>query len=122
MGLKGCRILIVDDEEDLLQMVAEAFEEEGCTVSTANNGEDALNILLEKDIQVVIADESMPKLDGHELMAKIQESKKAFPLYFFSTGSMELLENELQEKGATGLITKPFDLDTILELVKNKIS
>ena len=35
---------------------------------------------------------------------------------------MELLENELQDKGATGLITKPFDLDTILELVKNKIS
>jgi CheY-like chemotaxis protein len=55
-------------------------------------------------------------------MAKIQESKKAFPLYFFSTGSMELLENELQEKGATGLITKPFDLDTILDLVRNKIS
>ncbi len=48
MSLKGCRILIVDDEEDLLDMVAEAFEEEGCNVSTANNGEDAINIFLEK--------------------------------------------------------------------------
>ena len=62
MSLEGCRILIVDDEEDLLEMVAESFEEEGCLVSTANNGEDALNIFLEKDIQVVIADESMPKI------------------------------------------------------------
>ena len=62
------------------------------------------------------------KLDGHELLTKIQESKKPFPLYFFSTGSMELTESELQEKGATGLITKPFDLDNILDLVRNKIS
>ena len=46
MGLKGCSVLIVDDEEDLLEMVGEAFEEEGCEVFTANNGEDGLKLFL----------------------------------------------------------------------------
>ena len=121
MGLKGCSVLIVDDEEDLLEMVGEAFEEEGCEVFTANNGEDGLKLFLDNDVAVVIADESMPKLDGHELLAKVIESSKKNPLYFFSTGSMELMEDELKEKGATGLITKPFDLDTILERIANEL-
>ena len=121
MGLKGCSVLIVDDEEDLLEMVGEAFEEEGCEVFTANNGEDGLKLFLDNDVAVVIADESMPKLDGHELLAKVIESPKKNPLYFFSTGSMELMEDELKEKGATGLITKPFDLDTILERIANEL-
>jgi len=121
MGLKGCHVLVVDDEEDLLEMVAEAFEEEGCHVYTANNGQDALDLFLKNDIRVIIADESMPKLDGHQLLAKVLESSKPNPIYFFSTGSMELMENELQEKGATGLITKPFDLDVILEIIEKKL-
>ena len=121
MGLKGCSVLIVDDEEDLLEMVGEAFEEEGCEVFTANNGEDGLKLFLDNDVAVVIADEAMPKLDGHELLAKVIESPKKNPLYFFSTGSMELMEDELKEKGATGLITKPFDLDTILERIANEL-
>jgi two-component system response regulator GlrR len=121
MGLKGCHVLIVDDEEDLLEMVVEAFEEEGCHVYSANNGQDALDLFLKHEVRVIIADESMPKLNGHELLAKVLESSKPNPLYFFSTGSMELTENELQKKGATGLITKPFDLDVILEIIDKKL-
>jgi CheY-like chemotaxis protein len=121
MGLKGCHVLIVDDEEDLLEMVAEAFEEEGCHVYTANNGQDALDLFLKNEIRVIIADESMPKLNGHELLVAVLESSKPNPIYFFSTGSMELMENELQEKGATGLITKPFDIDVILEIIEKKL-
>jgi CheY-like chemotaxis protein len=63
---KGC-VLIVDDEVPLLELIEEAFIDEGFRVMTAKNGHEALGVILSKSIDIVVSDIRMPGMGGLEL-------------------------------------------------------
>jgi CheY-like chemotaxis protein len=115
-------VLIIDDEPDLLEICADAFEMDDYSVLTAMDGKKGLETIQANDtIDVIISDSYMPEMTGLELLDNLVGSGSNYPLFYLSTGAIDLTEDELKEKGATGLISKPFDLDEILERIKKDL-
>jgi DNA-binding response OmpR family regulator len=114
-------VLIVDDEPDLLEICADAFEMEDYKVLTAVDGVKGLEAFMNNNVDVIISDSYMPEMNGLQLLKTILDSEKDMPIFYLSTGAIDITEDTLKEKGATGLISKPFDLDEILERVSNDL-
>jgi len=103
-------ILIVDDSESIREVVSFTLENEGYTVLSANDGQDALKHLNGTDIQLVITDLHMPNMNGIELIKYIRslEKYKHIPILFLTTESQMDKKLEAKSAGATGWIIKPF--------------
>lgn len=61
-------ILIVDNEDAIRETIQKILEREGCYILTAKNGQEALDVLKERKVHLIISDISMPKIDGHKLL------------------------------------------------------
>jgi CheY-like chemotaxis protein len=72
--LDGVRVLVVDDESDSRDVMAQALEDCGAHVTRADNARDALDILENSEVDVLLADVAMPNQDGYELIRKIRAS------------------------------------------------
>jgi two-component system response regulator AtoC len=111
------KILIADDELNMLLVLEAMLKKEGYEVITASDGFEALNILHEKDIAVVVTDLKMPKLDGLGLLARVVKEYPSIPVIMITAhGTVETAVTALK-KGAFDYITKPFeqeDLKTII--------
>ena len=70
------RILIVEDEPDLLRSLAQALREEAYAVDSANNGEDGLFNAESYDYDAIILDVMLPKMDGWEILKRLRKTKK----------------------------------------------
>lgn len=127
-------VLLVDDEEDLLEICADAFRMENFFVSEATSGAFALDIYSHKhpEIDVIITDSSMPQMTGDQLLTHVkkvyemsEQSKCAnskFPLFYFSTGHVNVDEKSLVAKGAAGVILKPYDIDEMIAKIRKGLS
>lgn len=72
-GSASMKILIADDEADIRNLIKISLEENGYTVLTAQNGKEALDMLMSEEIHLAILDVMMPVLDGFNLLRKIRE-------------------------------------------------
>lgn len=114
------RILLVEDEEAVRQVLAELLAGLGYQVFTATDGEDALRLLEEKQfaLDLVISDVVMPRLGGWELYQKVQEYAPDV-LFLFSTGYSEnAVHVNFHKKEGVFLITKPYGLDSLARKVR----
>ncbi len=113
-------VLIVDDEEDIRELIKIYLINEGFKVITACNGIEALEKLKNYDIDLIILDIMMPKLDGIKTCLKIREEKK-IPIIMLSA------KNEDSDKilglnvGADDYVTKPFNLLELTARVKSQL-
>lgn len=109
------RVLVVDDEPDLVDMMQIILETEGYEVVTANDGTEALAILDKTQIDLVITDLMMPELDGGELMAEIRkrEGMSKLPVLLVTAGDGV----EVAARFGARHLRKPFKLDTLLKTV-----
>lgn len=103
-------ILIVDDSESIREVVSFTLENEGYNVLSGIDGLDALEKLEGKEIDLVITDLHMPRLDGIGLIKEIRqkEAYQRVPILFLTTESQAAKKMEAKEAGATGWIIKPF--------------
>ncbi len=115
----GLRVLIVDDEEDLVSTMAERLELRGFEVETATSGTDALAHVGKSDFSVLLVDVKMPGVGGLELMAEIKRDHPDFPVILF-TGHTSVADAErgIQE-GAFGYLMKPIEIDRLIEKIRN---
>ncbi len=112
------RVLLIDDEEDLLSLLKDFFELEGLDVLTALSGREALELLDQHDdIAVIISDKNLTDMTGNDILNKLKEGGD-YPPFFFSTGAVEYSEEQAIADGATGLFAKPFELEQVIETVK----
>ncbi|HOL48897.1 MAG TPA: response regulator [bacterium] len=117
---KDIKILIVDDEKDILQMIKHYFKNLGLlNVTTVNNGNEAIELLKNNKYDIIFLDIIMPDITGEELFEKIKEIDKAVPIVFIS-GQIEKSKDEYIKKGVFDYITKPFTRDAIINII-NKI-
>jgi DNA-binding response OmpR family regulator len=117
--MSNTKILIVDDESDLLEMYVDFLSSEGLKVSAASSGEDALEKLKsEGPFDLIISDSNMGKISGFDLFNKIKAESDVLPLFYLSTGDVSIDEKDLINKGMTRLLIKPFDLDEIVAKIK----
>jgi two-component system, OmpR family, response regulator len=105
----GMRILIVEDEPDLLRSLAQALREEGYAVDTANNGEDGLFNAESYDYDAIVLDVMLPKLDGWEILSRLRKTKK-IPVLMLTARDQTRDRVRGLDTGADDYMVKPFDL------------
>ncbi len=113
----GKTVLIVDDESEIREMVAESLEECGAKVFQATNGTIAIEILKKEKIDAVVSDVRMPGGDGVFLLAESRKLPHPIPPILLMTGYSDLTAEEAIRKGATQLINKPFGLGGIIDFL-----
>lgn len=113
-------ILVVDDEKEIRNLIGIYLENEGFEVLKASNGLEALNILENKEIHLIILDIMMPKMDGMETCMKIRE-KKNMPIIMLSAKTEDMDKILGLTTGADDYITKPFNPLELIARVKSQI-
>jgi two-component system, OmpR family, alkaline phosphatase synthesis response regulator PhoP len=114
------KILIVDDEVDLVETVRFPLEMEGFDVLVSYNGEDALSQARKEKPDLIILDLMLPKLDGYKVcrLLKFDEKYKHIPILMLTAKTQEKDKILGVETGADEYITKPFEMDYLMEKVK----
>lgn len=114
------RILVVDDEEDLCEILRFNLESEGFEVETAQSAEEVLASyhLPLANFQLILLDVMMDRMSGYELAGTLRAQGDQTPIIFLTARDSH--EDQLQgfEVGADDYITKPFSFDTVLARVK----
>ena len=109
------KILVVDDEEAIRDMLTRAFQRNGYIVQCAESAERALEVLKEENIHVLFLDLKLPQMNGVELCKEIRKDKPIAVIYAI-TGYSSLFElTDCLEAGFDDYFTKPFELDVILK-------
>jgi len=103
-------VLIVDDSESIREVVNFTLQNEGYDVLVAVDGEDALQYLDGRPLDIIITDLHMPNVDGIELIRKVRDMDgyKHIPILFLTTELQASKKMEAKQAGATGWIIKPF--------------
>ena len=118
------KVLVVDDEPDLVETVRFPLEMEGYQVLVSYNGEDGLNQARRENPDLIILDLMLPKLDGYKVcrLLKFDERYKHIPILMLTAKTQEKDRILGKETGADGYMTKPFDIDQLMEKVKLYLS
>ena len=112
------QVLIVEDEGDILSILAETIEDEGYTVLTATNAEQATSLLERGPVQVIFCDQNMgPGMTGLDFLEKVVLPLKFSMSFYLMTGESEHSDKSLQALGASGVVPKPFDVENVLEVI-----
>jgi len=114
------KILIVDDEEDMVNMLRFRLEANNYEVVSAFDGHEGLNKARSLNPDLIILDLMLPKLDGHRVcgMLKFDKKHKHIPIIMFTSRSHKKDEELSREMGAEAYIIKPFDVEVLMEKIK----
>ena len=114
------RILIVDDEEDILKVLRFRLEANNYEVLSASDGQEGLNKARSEKPDLIILDLMLPKLDGYKVcrMLKFDENYKAIPIIIFTARAQKKDEELGMEMGADAYIAKPFEPEVLLGKMK----
>ncbi len=111
------KIILVDDDQNILVSVSMALEAEGFDVKTFNDGESGLQGILENTPDLVVLDVKMPRMDGIEVLAKLRE-ESSVPVIFLTSKDDEVDQVIGLRMGADDYITKPFSQRLLIERIK----
>ncbi|MCY6372232.1 response regulator transcription factor [Clostridium ganghwense] len=112
------KILVVDDEKSIADLIAYTFKREGYSVDVAYNGEEALNNIKNFNPHIVIIDVMMPKMNGFEVCRKLDNRENLGIVML--TAKNDIVDKVLGlELGADDYITKPFDIREVMARVKS---
>ncbi len=116
-------ILAVDDSLTMRELVKASLEDGGYNVLVAEDGKEALGLLHQNSVDLVVTDLNMPVMDGLELTKSIRSgtSHQYVPILFLSTESKVEIKQKAKEAGATGWIVKPFEKESLLKVIKRVV-
>ena len=114
------RILIVEDEPDLLRGLAQALREEGYAVDLATDGEEGFYKAENSDYDAVVLDVMLPKLDGWEVLKRLRKIKKT-PVLMLTARDQTKDRVRGLDSGADDYLVKPFDLPELLARLRSII-
>ncbi len=112
------RILIVDDEIPIADILKINLEKEGYTTLVAHDGQTALELALSENPDAILLDVMLPKMDGFEVCRKIRENKLSTPILMLTARDEEVDKVLGLELGADDYITKPFSVRELMARVK----
>lgn len=118
------KILAVDDNQDITDMVKELLEFNGYSCTTANSSRACLNLLRSEQFDLILLDLAMPEMSGVDLLKEIKadSSLKHNKIILFTSSYITDSEiNELIKLGALSCIRKPINKDKLIELIKRHI-
>jgi DNA-binding response OmpR family regulator len=116
------KILIVDDDGDILQMLGKRLMSSGYSVIKATNGADAIGLALLEQPDIIILDVLMPEMEGEEVAAKLKEysQTKNIPVIYLTALFPKAEEGKYRttETNRNVIFVKPLDADKLLEQIK----
>ncbi len=115
------KILVVDDEPSICEILCEALTLKGYKVILAKNGQEALDVIRGNTISAVITDIRMPKMSGPILLRRIKEISPATPVIIITGYATVNDAVDLMKQGATDYIPKPFSIAKVHEIVERSI-
>ncbi len=118
---QGVRILIADDEEGIREFLAYDLRYQSAQVFEAGNAVEALKIIENETIDLIISDIQMPGGDGVQLLRTIHERGLVLPIVII-TGFAEISREELLRLGAVEVLDKPIDESRLWELLQKIIT
>lgn len=116
------RVLLIDDEKELLEVLSERLRTRGMVVQTAESGEAALKIIEESTFDAVILDLAMPGLDGVETLRRMKELRPRLQVILLTGQATVQKSIEVMKLGALDLLEKPTDLKVLLEKIEEATS
>ena len=112
--IAGSKILVVDDNVQIVEVLNDFFALNSCQVHTAYTGSEALDVLAKEDIEVVILDVKLPDINGVNLLDTIKENKPSTSV-IMATGYYDpKFVIDAMKKGASDFLIKPFELDKLM--------
>jgi CheY-like chemotaxis protein len=118
-------ILIVDDEESLVNVLARKFMDEGITAYKANNGREGLALAFEKHPDLILLDIMMPEMDGFDVMKALHEDEwgKTVPVILLTnSSSIETVSQAVSAGTSEFLIKTDVHLDQVVSHVRDRLS
>jgi len=107
------KILVVDDEDAIINLLTQVFRKSGFKVRSAKNAENALDLLKEEEINVMFFDLNMPEMDGMELCKEVKKNMPMSIIYAV-TGYASLFElADCREAGFEDYFKKPVNINTL---------
>ncbi len=118
------KILIVDDERDIVESLRFVLEAEGFNCYWACDGEEGLRLAKDIEPDLIILDIMMPKINGYKIsrLLKFDKKYKDIPIIMLTARSQESDKLIGEETGADEYITKPFDLKDVVSRVKKYVN
>lgn len=114
------KILLVDDEQALVEMVKMRLEANDYEVVTANDGQAALDLARGEKPDLIILDVMLPKMDGYKVCALLKKDSRyaAIPILMFTAKAQQEDMDIGEEAGANGYLAKPFEPQKLLEKIR----
>jgi CheY-like chemotaxis protein len=109
----GLKVLVVDDEEDILEVIQDRLQAYGFTVATAGNGLEALKKLSTERFDGIFLDVKMPEMGGIEALERIRKTDTKIPIIIITSSSTREAAIEAMAKGATEYVLKPFEWEEL---------
>lgn len=123
LGKKPCKakILVVDDEPNIVQTLKDRLEMNDYVVVTAENGDEGLKAAREQEPDLILLDVIMPVLDGHEMLEKLREQEwgRDISIIMLTARSQAQDIERARACNIDDYIVKPFDLSELLEKIEN---
>ena len=117
MKLETPRLLITDDDPGMRSSLQDVFEERGFQTRVACDGQEAVSIVQEDQIHLLLLDMHMPRMTGLEAIHKLQQLAQPVPCILFSGKLDDTLTQQAQQAEVFSVLAKPFRLAQITELV-----
>jgi PAS domain S-box-containing protein len=118
---KSLRILVIDDEETVRNVLAKMLSQANHQVTVAKDGEEGIRLFREKEFDIVLTDLGMPGMSGWEVCKSIKRMKSSTPVGMITGWGMELSQGKMKEYGLDFLLSKPFDFNQIVKVVSETI-
>jgi CheY-like chemotaxis protein len=109
----GLKVLVVDDEEDIREVIQDRLEAYGFTVIAAGTGLEALKKLSMEKFDGIFLDVKMPEMGGIEALEEIRKRDQKIPIIIITSSSTREAAIEAMAKGATEYVLKPFEWEEL---------
>lgn len=115
-------ILIVDDEQDFCWILGKILQEERYKVSSASSGEEAIDKVKKGNVDLIILDVMLPGIDGIETYQRIRKMDPELPVIMITGYESMDITMKAMKLGAVDYITKPFNNQYMINLIKRALS
>jgi len=117
--MKRARIIIADNHRNVVDVLENLLGLLGVDVYTCTTGKEVLDHLRSDDVDAVITDVEMPVMGGIDLARALKNERPRLPVIMMSSYAGDEMAEEAKQTGAVGLISKPFKLDAIADLLES---
>jgi DNA-binding response OmpR family regulator len=117
--MKKLRVLLVDDEEEFVETLADRMKMRDLEASTAHNGEEALSVVEQEEPDVIVLDLKMPGIDGIEVLRRVKKAYPKVEVIILTGHGTKKDEEAARSLGAFDYVTKPVDLDKLVPRIKD---